>query len=137
MTRTTTACSSTPCIDSQSLRRSRHVRRPKSFLALPLLLAFVLLAPAHAIATPLWTPGDLLVSDNGNPAIYVIAPDGTLVNTITTNGFTPGELGLAFNSSGDLFVTDLNNQIHEITPAGTQSDTSPPASQITIFTAPK
>ncbi len=53
--------------------------------------------------------------NSGN--IYEITPGGTL--SIFASGVNP--IGLAFNSTGDLFEADGSDHIYEFTPAGVQS----------------
>jgi sugar lactone lactonase YvrE len=63
-------------------------------------------------------PGDLYEADGSN-TIFKFAPDGT--KSTFASGLN-GSVGLAFDGSGNLFVSDFNSgTIFKVTPAGTKS----------------
>lgn len=96
-------------------RTARHL-----LLASALLLSANWCIPSHlAVAQAI----DLLEADGGSNNIYAFAPNGT--RSTFALGFDPA--GLAFNSSGNLFVGDYNQTyrnpgtIYEFTPSGGSS----------------
>ena len=77
--------------------------------------------PVYVAINPL--TGDLYVSDRPAASVYVYSRDGDYLRTFETpvnlHGWQP--LGLAFNATGDLFVTDVSgpfNRVHQFAPDG-------------------
>ncbi len=86
-----------------------------------MLCTSILVPPLVALATDASTanggPGDLFESDTKSNTINKFAPDGTR-STFATGLYFP--LGLAFDSTGNLFQADFYGGIYKFAPDGTR-----------------
>lgn len=81
-------------------------------------VAFLTVVLAVGASTANAAPGDLFETDTNSGNIYKFAPDG--MRTTFASGLA-APIGLAFDSAGNLFVTNNGDPIDKFAPDGTQS----------------
>lgn len=89
--------------------------------AIAAMVSLIAYSPSRVSAAPVIPNGNVMVSQGAGSKVYEFTLAGALVQILdTTKGAGPITTGSAFDSSGNFYVTDFdNNDVSEFDPTGT------------------